>query len=380
MMDGTVAAERTYEHFLRTLAEASLAVHSERSLEQTLQVVTDKSREIIGAHASVTSLTVGLNWEQAITALSLSEKYAAWKGYDEKPDGTGIYALVCEKNCAMRLTQAELEHHPRWRGFGSKADKHPPLRGWLAAPLIGRDGANLGVIQLSDKYEGDFTEEDERMLVQFAQIASVAIENVRLYRRAQEEIAERKKIEDKLGLYRLMFAFSNDGIAVIETDGRYVEQNEAHARLIGYSDEELRDCTPAVHLGEETFAGITRQLETTGSFRGEVIIRTKSGVPVHADLSAFTVRNRTGEVVRYVGIKRDISERKRAEHEREELLKKLKAEQTRLERSKMELQEKISDLERFEEVVVGRELKMMALERDLARLQKELDRLKNPPR
>jgi len=40
-----------------------------------------------------------------------------------------------------------------------------------------------------------------------------------------------------------------------------------------------------------------------------------------------------------------------------------------LERSKSELQEKILDLEKFEEVVVGRELKMIALEKELERLQ-----------
>ena len=40
-----------------------------------------------------------------------------------------------------------------------------------------------------------------------------------------------------------------------------------------------------------------------------------------------------------------------------------------------ELQEKISDLEKFEEVVVGRELKMIALEKELAALQRERDRL-----
>src|SRR5262245_36573233 len=38
------------------------------------------------------------------------------------------------------------------------------MRGWLAAPLAARDGAyerNLGLIQLSDKYDGEFTEQDE---------------------------------------------------------------------------------------------------------------------------------------------------------------------------------------------------------------------------
>jgi hypothetical protein len=39
------------------------------------------------------------------------------------------------------------------------------------------------------------------------------------------------------------------------------------------------------------------------------------------------------------------------------------------------LQEKILDLEKFEEVVVGRELKMIALEKEIENLKRELEKL-----
>ena len=44
--------------------------------------------------------------------------------------------------------------------------------------------------------------------------------------------------------------------------------------------------------------------------------------------------------------------------------------------SQTELQEKILDLEKFEEVVVGRELKMIALEKEVESLRQQLERLK----
>jgi hypothetical protein len=44
-----------------------------------------------------------------------------------------------------------------------------------------------------------------------------------------------------------------------------------------------------------------------------------------------------------------------------------------LEESKRELQEKILDLEKFEEVVVGRELKMIALERELELVRRSVE-------
>ena len=185
---------------LQKLAEATLAINSALSIEEVLQVITDQARSLIDAHQSVTSLTIDQNWSQAINSVSLSDKYAAWRDYDDKTDGSGIYACVCHMNRPMRMTQAQLEAHPRWRGFGDAADKHPPMRGWLAAPLTGRDGRNIGLLQLSDKYEGEFTEEDEAIVVQLAQMASVAIENARLYEaqqnaRTQAEAANRIKDE-----------------------------------------------------------------------------------------------------------------------------------------------------------------------------------------
>ncbi len=171
---------------LRGLAEAAVVVASSLSLDEILERVTERARRIVGTHQSITSMTIDQNWAQAITAVSLSDDYAAWRTYDAPPDGSGIYARVCETNRPMRMTAEELEAHPRWRGFGAAADRHPPMRGWLAAPLVG-DGRNLGLIQLSDKVDGtEFTAEDEAILVQLAQMASISIENARLFEREHE--------------------------------------------------------------------------------------------------------------------------------------------------------------------------------------------------
>lgn len=119
---------------LQALAQAALTINAAGSPGAVAQAVTEAARAIIGAHQAVTGFTMDANWAQSVQAVSLSDKYAAWRGYDEQPDGSGIYAVVCETNRPMRLTQAELEAHPRWRGFGKAAGRHPPLRGWLAAP------------------------------------------------------------------------------------------------------------------------------------------------------------------------------------------------------------------------------------------------------
>ena len=195
-----LSRERQYAKQLHGLTEAALVMNSVLSIEDVLGVITEQARAIIGVHQSVTSMTIDQNWAQAINSVSLSDKYAAWRDYDAKTDGSGIYACVCHLNRPMRMTQAELEAHPKWRGFGKEAANHPLMRGWLAAPLRGRDGQNIGLIQLSDKYEGEFTEEDEAIIVELAQMASIAIENTRLYEaeqsaRTQAETANRLKDE-----------------------------------------------------------------------------------------------------------------------------------------------------------------------------------------
>ncbi|AUB34512.1 DNA-binding response regulator, OmpR family, containings REC and winged-helix [Nostoc flagelliforme CCNUN1] len=181
-----LAREQHYANQLQGLTTAALAINSALSVQEVLQVITEQAASIISTHQSVASMTIDQNWAQAINAIHLSDKYAQWRDYDQKSDGSGIYACVCNLNQSMRMTQAELESHPRWRGFGNEAKNHPPMRGWLAAPLIGRDGHNIGLIQLSDKYEGDFTEADEAILVQLAQMASIAVENARLYEAEQQ--------------------------------------------------------------------------------------------------------------------------------------------------------------------------------------------------
>ncbi len=129
----------------------------------------------------------------------------------------------------------------------------------------------------------------------------------------EQDITVRKQAEDKLALYRTIIAAATDGIALIDRNSRYIEQNLAHRILLGYSDEEILGRTPALYLGEETFQQVAGELIDTGRFRGEVRSRRKDGRWIDIALSAFGIYDDTGEVLCYVGMKRDITEQKRQE-------------------------------------------------------------------
>jgi PAS domain S-box-containing protein len=131
--------------------------------------------------------------------------------------------------------------------------------------------------------------------------------------------------KDRLGLYHRIFAESADAIAIIDAKGHYIEQNEAHRSMTGFSDEELANNTPAIHFGEEAFAAIAQALQRDGAFRGELASRNKSGEQRIIDLTAFSVLDQSGELICYVGVKRDVTERKLAEEERDSRIRELQS-------------------------------------------------------
>ncbi|HEV2828096.1 MAG TPA: PAS domain S-box protein [Pyrinomonadaceae bacterium] len=114
-------------------------------------------------------------------------------------------------------------------------------------------------------------------------------------------------------LYRAIFSHSNEPIAILDPQGFYLEQNAAHAELLGYTDEELRDQTPAIHMGDKSFAEVIRIVAEKGQYRGEVTNKTRAGEIKQIDLAAFAMRSASGAPLCYVGLKRDITERKQAE-------------------------------------------------------------------
>jgi PAS domain S-box-containing protein len=190
---------RTRSEQLRRLAEVATRLTAINDVPSILKIVTEGARSILVAHLAVASQTLKQDWAAALTSVSLSDKYAAWTDRCDFPMDSELVERVCLQNRPIRLTEAEVESHPHAELLQRNEGRHPPLRGWLAAPLVRLDGANIGIVHLSDKVGGDFTEDDEQVLVQLAHMASVAIENARLYEQLQESIRRKDEFLAMLG-------------------------------------------------------------------------------------------------------------------------------------------------------------------------------------
>ncbi|MES2241752.1 MAG: PAS domain-containing protein [Pseudomonadota bacterium] len=323
-----VKAEHEVQAHLQTLqraAEAAQAITQHHTLDAVMQEVAEQARSIIGAHQAVISLRRGPEKGQVLTALSLSDKYANYRHLIEPPDGSGISAVIGETNRPMRLTQAELQAHPRWRGFGAYADRHPPMRGWLAVPLTGRDGSNVGLLQLSDKHEGDFTRQDEYVVTELAELALIAIDNVNLLAQVQafnsgleEKIAQRtSELSRQEALLRALAEQAPYPIWTIDPEGNATFVSQAWYQLFGGAPPDWHGTAWMGLVHPDDLPGMldawNGHRQTRTPHAGTRRLRTPDGSYRLMSYRVSPVLNDAGEEMFWVGIDVDITEIKATE-------------------------------------------------------------------
>ncbi|MEO8023717.1 PAS domain S-box protein [Polaromonas sp.] len=329
-MTAQMKAEKNVQDYLLTLehaADATQAITRHRTVEATMQETVDQARAVVGVHLAVVSLTVaGAGQSRTINAVSHSDKYANCRDFVRFSHGCGLYAEVVESNHPMRLTQPELEAHPRWTGFGNDPGANPPMRGWLAVPLTGRNGENIGLLQLSDKYEGDFTLQDQYVSVELAQLASIAIENARLFEQVQqlnqgleEKVAERTSaLARQEALFRALAEQAPQVVWNADAEGHMTYVNRKWYELMGGTSADWMgtkwleaihpDDLPALSASWESsrqslqpYEGMRRVLATDGTYH----TMAYRGSPV--------LDEKSGEVLFWVGIDADVTEIKAIE-------------------------------------------------------------------
>jgi PAS domain S-box-containing protein len=156
-----------------------------------------------------------------------------------------------------------------------------------------------------------------------------------------------------------------DPVFVSDLEGKILQANDAVYELLGFRPDEVLEQSLSRFISpEETreFLAALREVIERGVTRNARLNpRSASGEVIPTTLNASALRDAAdGKVIGAIGILRDMRAYEQAVKD--------------LQESKAELQEKILDLEKFEEVVVGRELKMIALEKEIENLKKDLEK------
>jgi PAS domain S-box-containing protein len=125
------------------------------------------------------------------------------------------------------------------------------------------------------------------------------------------DITDHREADERLRLYHRIFTASSEPITIVDHEGRVIERNPAHREMSGLSDPEILGRSIAEQIGEGFYEKLQQSIARSGRFRGEVDFRSKDAYSHTVDLSVFPVHNEADEFLCYVGIGKDITDRKR---------------------------------------------------------------------
>ncbi len=220
----------------------------------------------------------------------------------------------------------------------------------ITIPLKSESGV-MGVIGLAHTESGKtFDEEEIALLLQFAQFASIAMDNARLYTSVQQELMERKKAEDALQMtelkYHYLFLNMEDGFAYHKilydeekgpVDFICLEANNAFEKITGITKEDLINRRfseiytryAGVHLSRDDGIHISADDQESGEWPRQDILLNLMDIYRKSSLNEemegftdqysqalerwYTVSNYSPQEGYFATIFHDITERKRLE-------------------------------------------------------------------
>ena len=108
-----------------------------------------------------------------------------------------------------------------------------------------------------------------------------------------------------------------DGIVVTDTEGNIQYVNPAFTRMTGYSREEAVGKNPRLlksgHHPPALYEDLWKTIKSGQVWHGDMINRRKDGTLYSEEMQIAPVRSSTGEVVSFIAIKHDVSDRRAAE-------------------------------------------------------------------
>ena len=117
---------------------------------------------------------------------------------------------------------------------------------------------------------------------------------------------------DRLTLSKEVFDSTGQGIIVTNADGKIVSVNPAFTQLTGYGEEEVLGKNPNIlssgRQDKVFYDEMWNKITNEGLWQGEIWNKKKNGEEYLQLLSISTVRDQSGDVVRYVGTFNDITD------------------------------------------------------------------------
>ena len=134
-------------------------------------------------------------------------------------------------------------------------------------------------------------------------------------RGTNRDITNRKAAEDELRKLSLAVEQSPESIVITDLAGNIEYVNDAFVTISGYPRTELLGQNPRILQSGQTppatYAALWNALTTGHSWHGEFINQRKNGETYYEIFTISPIRQADGRITHYVGVKEDITEKKR---------------------------------------------------------------------
>ncbi|MGA2971116.1 MAG: PAS domain S-box protein [Candidatus Bathyarchaeia archaeon] len=225
--------------------------------------------------------------------------------YSAQPlDGRGVTVKAANIKTTLRISDTRKEPafvDPKgydWTG-------PPSVLSELVVPVL-IDAEAVAVLCVDSTRPDDFTDDDQRLLETLAIHVGSALGRLR-------HGGELRESEER---YRSVFESSVDAILLTSPDGSILAANPAACRILGRTEEELREVgrDGIVDRSDPRFRYLQEERARTSRFTGELTFKRKDGTRFPAELTTGLFKNRDG-LEKTSMIIRDITERKKSEDE-----------------------------------------------------------------
>ena len=250
---------------LRGLLRANQMVSGDLALPVLLRHIVDAAQHLVGARYAALGVNARAGGLAEFVHAGMAPEVVA--GIGRLPEGKGLLGTLIDEPTPIRVRR--LTDHPRSCGF---PDGHPPMDGFLGVPIWVR-GEVFGQLYLCEPAGGEFSAEDEDLVIALAATAGVAIANARLYdvaRVRQDWLRASATITR-----RLLSAEPGNPLQLVIELAREVAGADLVAVALPADGGDALHVTVAVGAGAEQVIGVDIAVE--GSLCGRVLT---TGSPV----------------------------------------------------------------------------------------------------
>ena len=295
--------------FLESLDRINLALNGEGDLKEIMNRAMDTVLDIFDC-------------DRVYLLYPCDPKAATWSVPLERtvPEYPGALQLGLEQpineGVASKMRAILDSDHPLRLGPGTEfpvgefLQEQFHIRSFMATALYPRVDRpwEFGIQQCS--YDRVWSDQEMRLFEEISRRMSDGLNDLLIMRNLRQN-------EQELRLAASVFANSQEGILISDTDNRIIDVNPAFTRLTGYTRDEAIGQNPSFmstgKQDQEFYAEMWRSINTKGEWQGELWNRHKSGEEYAEMLSIVAVKDDQGRLQHYAGTFSDITMSKQHE-------------------------------------------------------------------